>query len=149
MRKLFAGLLCILAGAFLVSCAGKGPDVPEPDVPEATVKVSFINEVEEADFWILPQNPEILKTTLWGTATVAKLGTGSGTELLLREPEEAGTYIFRAIDWHKMYYSANDVRITEGSSIRFVKLNDHETVLVVTGSDGKDSTEYEVFSARL
>ena len=140
MKRLLALLMIVLALPAMTGCGKKAPGGPA---------VTFVNEVEEASFWILPQTPEILKTTVWGTATAAKLGTGRETALILEEPAEAGTYIFRAIGTEGMYYEANGIEISEGSLIRFCNKGQFEQVLQVTGPDGGETAEYEICAARL
>ena len=86
-------------------------------VPQITVSV--VNEGPEADIWILPQTEENLKTTLWGPATVEKLGAGETAELCLTESVDAQAWLIRIIDGDHAYYSAKDVTLESGCSIVF------------------------------
>ena len=143
MKKLITAVIAILTASFMTGCGKKPPAAPSGSA------VSFRNGVEEADIWILPQTPEILKTTLWGTATVKKLREGAEADIRLEAPAEAGTYIFRAIGSGGMYYEANDIGITEGCVIGFRKDDGYTYVLEVAPPGGGEPEIYEVFAARL
>ena len=84
-----------------------------------SIRVTFQNEVEEADVWILPQTEENLKTSLWGTPSVGKLGAGKSAELFLTEDENAEAWLVRIIDDNKAYYSAQDLKLEDGYSVIF------------------------------
>ena len=84
-----------------------------------TVSVSFQNEVEEADVWLLPQTEENLKTSLWGTPSAGALGKGASVELTLTNPEFAETWLLRIIDRDKAYYSAKDLKLEDGYTLVF------------------------------
>ena len=63
MKRSAVFLLVVLAGLLLMSCnQGKGSEAEG----ENMIEVTFVNEVEDADIWILPQTEENLKTTVWG-----------------------------------------------------------------------------------
>ena len=84
-----------------------------------TVTVTFRNEVEEADVWLLPQIEENQKTTLWGTPSAAALGVGETAELCLSNLENAETWLVRIIDDDKAYYAAQDLRLEDGYTVVF------------------------------
>ena len=105
--------------------------VPEPD----TIRVTLINRVDDADFWILPQTEENLKTSLWGTATAKDLRADETREITLAEAEDA--YIVRVIDDESAYYSAKDVRLGDGYSIRFTTGDSrYDAVIEILDADG-------------
>ena len=84
-----------------------------------TVSVSFQNEVEEADVWLLPQTEENLKTSLWGTPSAGALEKGESAELTLTNPEYAEAWLVRIIDQDKAYYSARDLKLEDGYTVVF------------------------------
>ena len=84
-----------------------------------SIRVTFQNEVEEADVWILPQTEENLKTSLWGTPSVGMLGASKSADLLLTEDENAEAWLVRIIDDNKAYYSAQDLKLEDGYSVIF------------------------------
>lgn len=111
--------------------------------------VICINGVTEADLWILPQTEENLKTTLWGTATLAKVGTGESRPALLPEPGDGGRYLFRMIDTEGFFYSANGVTLEAGWTLE-IKGDDAPSVtLEIRDGVGTVRYTYEVCTARL
>ena len=84
--------------------------------PKNTISVTVVNDVEEADIWILPQNERNLKTSLWGTATIRKLIVGGSSAVSVGVSEK---YIVRIIDTDKAYYSASDITLDDGYTVRF------------------------------
>lgn len=84
-----------------------------------TVSISFQNEVEEVDVWLLPQTEENLKTTLWGTPSAGALEKGESAELTLTNPEYAEAWLVRIIDRDKAYYSARDLKLEDGYTVIF------------------------------
>lgn len=84
-----------------------------------TVSISFQNEVEEADVWLLPQTEENLKTSLWGTPSAGALEKGASAELALTNPEYAEAWLVRIIDRNKAYYSAQDLKLEDGYTVVF------------------------------
>ena len=111
--------------------------------------VTFINEVNDADVWILPQTEENLKTTVWGTATVSQVKTGESRKTPLCEPSEDGLYIFRMIDTDHFYYSANGLTIEAGWTVKIKGEDLHSITIEVTDENGTLQKTYEVFVARL
>ena len=60
------------------------------------ISVTFVNGVEDADIWILPQTDESLGTTLWGTPTLKD--SVKDTIGTCRVEGGAENYIVRIID---------------------------------------------------
>ena len=104
--------------------------------PVKTVSVTFVNEVEEADIWILPQTEENLKTSLWGTATVSKLKAGEKKAVSVNDNGD-GQFIVRIIDVGGAYYAASGVSLQNGYTIRF-KTEDamYESAIEVVDENG-------------
>ena len=84
-----------------------------------TISVTFQNEVEEADVWLLPQTEENLKTSLWGTPSAGALEKGESVELTLTNPGYAEAWLVRIIDRNKAYYSAQDLKLEDGYTVVF------------------------------
>ncbi len=82
------------------------------------LNVSFRNEVEQAQIWLLPQTEANLKTSLWGTPS-ARLGVGESAELRLTEDETAETWMVRIIDEDHALYSAQDLKLEDGDTVVF------------------------------
>ncbi|MBQ1356122.1 MAG: hypothetical protein IIY72_06535, partial [Solobacterium sp.] len=81
--------------------------------------ITFVNEVTDTDVWILADTEENRKTTVWGTPAVRGLKVNTETEAQLCEPAENGLYLIRMISAGKMYFSADDVVLEDGWTIRF------------------------------
>lgn len=86
-------------------------------IPSLTV--TFRNEVEEADVWLLPQTGENQKTSLWGTPSAAALGVGEAAELSLTNPENAEAWLVKIIDDDKAHYAAQDLKLEDGYTLVF------------------------------
>ena len=108
-----------------------------------TVSISFQNEVEEADIWLLPQTEENLKTSLWGTPSAGALEKGASAELALTNPEYAEAWLVRIIDRGKAYYSARDLKLEDGYTVVF-KSEGSKFDAVIEVHDANDTV---VFSA--
>ena len=114
-----------------------------------TISVTFINDVEKADIWILPQTKENLKTSLWGTATISKLKPGEKKTISINDFEE-GRYIVRIIDDDKAFYSANDIVLKEKYTIRFkTDETKYEAELVTLDQNGEAVSKTEAFQGVL
>ncbi len=106
-------------------------------VERESIRVTLVNNVGLADFWILPQTEENLKTSLWGTATARALGTGERREVVLTETGEQEFFIVRAIDDDHAYYSVSDVTLGDGYTIRFqTEDSGFDAVIEVLDADG-------------
>ena len=84
-----------------------------------SISVTFQNEVEEADVWVLPQTEENRKSSLWGTPSAEKLGPGESVELSLTQAQNAEAWLIRIIDDEKAFYSAQDLKLEDGFALIF------------------------------
>ncbi len=153
MKKTVWIIACCLLLPLLFGCGSEeqGSDAEPEPVIEYTSTVSFVNELTEADLWLLPQTEENLKTSLWGTASAAKVKTGESREIRLPEPGDTGCYIFRMIDVDQYYYSANDLVLEDGWTLSIkTEDGDAQTLTVeVKDTDGAVKGTYSVFAAML
>ena len=147
MKKLLFIAVCVIVGLLLAACR-KTPAKPENPAPADGIGVTLRNEAGEADFWIIPDTEKNRRTTLWGTATAAKVQAGEEREITLGAPE--GQFLLRVIDTESWYHSADGVALKEGDTLRLAADPDNERALIleVTSADGAAET-YKVFSARL
>ena len=106
MKRIICFALCILSGTLLFGCTKTTE--PEPERPRISVFV--VNEANEADVWILPDTEANRKTTLWGTATVAKLNVNDKQPASVEE-SESGAYLFRMIDTDLKFYSVSGIKL--------------------------------------
>ena len=111
--------------------------------------VTVINEVQDANIWILPQTQENLKTTLWGTPTLSDTKKLTSRQAPLCEPGDDGLYIFRMIDVEKFYYSANGIKLEKGYTVRIIGNDLNNIKLEVSDEKGELKETYDVFCARL
>ena len=81
------------------------------------INVTFVNEVNEADIWILPQTEENTNST-WGNATISKLPVNEEKEISLQENRDAESWIINIIAGYQ-YYSVSDIALKEGYTIIF------------------------------
>ena len=145
MKYAIIAAACILA-LLLCSCRTKEQSEPEPPV---TQTVTFHNGVKDADVWILPDTEANRKTTVWGTATAAKVKTGEDRETPLCAPGDGGLYLFRMIDTDGFYYSASGIELKAGWTMRLTGEDLHAITLAVTDENGALQQSCEVFAARL
>ena len=146
MDKTALIVLCLLMLLVLGGCKPGKPNEPQPETGKS---VCFINEVKEADVWILPETEKNLKTTVWGTATAAKVQPGELRRVPLCEPGSSGRYLLRMIDTDSFYYSANSLMLADGWTITLKEDEAHAVTAVVTDSNGTLQSTYEVFAAKL
>lgn len=111
--------------------------------------VTFFNETEKMDVWILPETDENLKTSLWGKATLAGADTGESYILKVSKPETVTTFIFRAIDEDKIYYEANGITLEADCTIKLKKEEPFTFTIEVISKDGNILGTYSVFAAAL
>ena len=91
------------------------------------INVTFVNEVKEADIWILPQTEENTNST-WGNATISKLPVNEEREISLQENRDAESWIINIITGHQ-YYSVSDIALKEGYTIIFkAETNEYNSV---------------------
>lgn len=143
MKKAVLFLLCAVMCCVLFSCK---PKDGEPDLTETKkISVTFINDVEKADIWILPQTEKNLKSSLWGTATISKLERGDNRTVKINESDE-GKYIVRIIDFDHAYFSADDMVIEDNGTIHFqTDETKYEAEIVSVDRSGNTLSSKEAF----
>ena len=145
MKKAVLIVICVLA-LLLCGCQTK----EQNDMNNSDNKtVTFINGVNDADVWILPQTKANLKTTVWGKATASKVQKGESRQTPLCEAGDEGHYIFRMIDTDSFYYSANDLTLEAGWTLELKESDSREVTLEIKDKNGGLKNTYEVFSAKL
>ncbi len=145
-------LILILSAVFLFACASgsKTSKVTQEVAPEETITIGFVNSVQTADVWIIPDTEENRKTSVWGTASVKNAEPEK--EYPVSIPRNDGdTYLLRMIDKDHIYYESKSVTLLEGYSLIIYRNeeNDRDIRLVVYDSDGKELTDESVFNAAL
>ena len=146
MKRVVFFAVCVLISLLLCSCKPKEQNNMNPSNAKT---VTFVNEVREADVWILPETAANLKTTVWGTAVIAKAPVGEARTAPLDPPGDEGHYIFRMIDADHFYYSANGITLEDGWTLTVRGSDLHSVSLEVLDSAGALQQKYEVFAARL
>ena len=146
--------LCLFLVLTLFACQKQEEAKPEETETSTTgemMKIRFVNEVEDTDLWILPQTEKNLKTSLWGTATVAMLKKEDAIEISIEETSDH-LYILRLIDQRGALYSANDFELHDGDTIVFDATDDDfvRARLTLLDKDGKEvKVAEEVFEGML
>ena len=140
MKKSIIYLISML---FLCGCKATGTDNIKNNA------ITIINEVEDADIWILPKTEENLKTTVWGKATVSEVKINETRKAPLCEAGENGLYIIRLIDSNKIFYSADDVVLKSGWTVRITGDDLQSVKLEVVDESGVLKNTYDVFAASL
>ena len=150
-------LLLIVLGAMLLICsAACKAEQGESDMKNKSqtnsagkISVSFVNDVDEADVWILPQTKENLKTTLWGTPTLSKLKKGE--KEIADIGGETEKFIIRIIDTDHAYYAVNDIVLGDGYTVRFkTEESKFDAEIVVLDENGnKTASKENVFEGML
>ncbi|MBQ8995163.1 MAG: hypothetical protein IJ091_05060 [Oscillospiraceae bacterium] len=107
MGKMFWILLCvILVSLLFTACAGRK-------------EVTLINDVEEADLWILPQTEDNLSDAP-NTKAMFHLNAGEKATVTLDELGGPGTYIFTAIGSDRQaFYWFQDMDLEAGYTLHF------------------------------
>ena len=144
MRRIAFVTLCALL--LLCGCRTNGQTAASEEIDRT---VTVINDVQEADIWILPQTEKNMKTTVWGTATVSKVPVGEPRQASIPEPGDDGYYMFRMIDTEQFYYSANGITLKEGWTVAIKGTVPDSVTVEVTDENGVLQGTYEVFAARL
>ena len=111
--------------------------------------VTVVNDVRDADIWILPATAANLNTTVWGTATAAKVSIGESRLAKAAISEETALYMFRMIDADDFYYAADSLVLEEGWTVRIFGEDLNAIAIEVTDENGVLRNTYEVFAARL
>lgn len=114
------------------------------------IRIRFAAEIEKADVWIMPDSDLNRRKSLWGTATVSELDSGSGREVTVPKSRTNSAFLVRAIDADQMYYLAKDVVLEDGYSVTLRKGDDSMSFrLEVEDADGRQAGSYEIFAAHL
>ena len=116
--------------------------------------VTFVNEIQEASHWFLPDTEENRKKSLWGEASVAAvsgLKTNQATEIVIEGTEESDQYLLRMIDTDQIYYAFDSLVLKEGCSLRFYRDSSafEEVSLEVQYPDGEEAVLYSGFAGTL
>ena len=143
MKKLLIAALLTLA-LLLGGCAAERTE--DMETPKNTVTV--INGMNDADIWLLPDTAENRKTTMWGAATV-RAESNCTVTAELGEAGDGGLYLFRMIDSDGFYYSANELRLEPGCTLRIYGEDIMSPSLEVARADGSAKNTYKLFAARL
>lgn len=147
MKKYLFLAICIMISLVLVSCNTNqgGTEMNNATESNSTIEVGFINDVIEADVWILPQTEENLKSTLWGTATISKLKAGGEKSVEIDESDDH-KYIIRLIDSDSAYFSVRDVALQSGYTICFkTDGTKYESKIEVIDQSGNELLSEEAF----
>ncbi len=130
----------------LFGCKKKNID---SDVKEKSISVEVLNELNEADIWIIPDNEENRKTTVWGKATVSGIKLNEKEVFTITIQDSIESFIINVIDIDKMYYSSNDVKLLDGYKLTLKKGEDIlSSTLIVTDCNG-NTTEYALYGGKL
>lgn len=146
MKK--TALIIVFLMAMLIACGCENGEQSNMEI-EKTKQITFINELNSADVWILPQTEQNLKTTVWGTAIISKADTSESVSAMIPEPSDDGLYIFRMIDTDGYYYSANGLTIEAGWTVKILGEDLNSVTIEVTDENGALQKTYEAFAARL
>ena len=156
MKRTIAFITCILMLLAFCGCDEGRPSHVNNSTQSTTptnapvrAMLTVINNVTEADVWILPDTEENRSTTVWGTATAAGVKTGERRSITLPEAGDEGLYLLRMIDTDEMYYSASAVELKEGWTIEIREADAGPITAKVTDEDGDVQCVYDVFSAHL
>ena len=144
MKKKLLIPICAIICVLLCSCGTEQGEVDmETSSPTEvrTISVTFVNEVKEADIWILPQTEENLNTSLWGTPTFSKMKAGDSRKGAVSFAD-SGRYILRIIDTDSGYYSANDLVLGDDLTVVFSTSDTkYEATVVILDENGDQSAQ--------
>ncbi len=104
--------------------------------------VTFINEVEETDVWILPDTEENRELP-YSRPTIDDLALNGTSDVSL---EADGDYVIHMFSSDGMYYGVEGVALRAGDTVRFVRQG-FGCALEVTDGEGDPVSSYEVFGA--
>ena len=116
---------------------------------EQNQTVTIINEVRDADVWILSDTEQNRKTTVWGKATAAQVAAGKSRRAELCAPGDGGLYLFRMIDADSFYYSVSEIRLKNGWQLTVSGDELDGVKVTVADENGTVQKEYDAFTARL
>ena len=147
MKRTSLIVLCALMTLLLCCCKSEEQDDNMQIANNKTV--TFINLINGADVWILPQTEENLKTTVWGTPTISKAKAGESFNAVVEDAGDIGVYMLRMIDTDGFFYSADGLILESGWTIE-IKGNDTDLITAeVKDENGVLTGNYDIFSARL
>lgn len=149
MKRIGLVLLCLAVLCLLAGCDREGTENVNSKTSDVTAAVTIRNGVTEADVWLLPDTAENRSTSLWGTATEAKVKTEESRKAALPEPGDDGRYLLRMIDTDGMYYSADGLTLANGWQIEIREVDIMRVTATVTDENGAVQSVYDVFSAHL
>ena len=131
--------------------AGNGTGSSENSLVDDGSVVTFRNEVEKTDVWILPDTEENRKLSVWGTATIGGLEKDKSAEVSLFALGGSGQYLVHMITPDEMYFGVSDIKLDAGYTMRFYLADEeyHVWMLEVKDADGNAVDDLEVFGARL
>lgn len=131
--------------------AGNGTGSSENSPVDDGSVVTFRNEVEKTDVWILPDTEENRKLSVWGTATIGGLEKDKSAEVSLFALGGPGQYLVHMITPDEMYFGVSDIKLDAGYTMRFYLADEeyHVWMLEVKDADGNAVDDLEVFGARL
>lgn len=142
-------IIIILAVIAVIYLMGKNYQNRQQELEH--IEISFTNQLNESDIWIIPDTESNRKTTTWGTATLSKMKINDKkSAYIVKSIKSENSYLIRLIDVDKMFYSADAVIINNNDSIIIKKGNEPMSAIVeVYDSNGKINASYEMFMAKL
>lgn len=146
MKRILISVVCLLISLILLSCNAKEKNSVET---KNRITITVIDDVKEADIWILPDTAANKKTSVWGKATASHVALGESRRVPLCEPGDDGKYILRMIDSDSFYYSANEIELQAGWTLRIKEKGSGAVAAEVSYENGLLKNTYDVFSARL
>jgi hypothetical protein len=146
MKRILISVVCLLISLILLSCNVKEKNSLET---KNRITITVIDDVKEADIWILPDTAANKKTSVWGKATASHVALGESRRVPLCEPGDDGKYILRMIDSDSFYYSANGIELQAGWTLRIKEKGSGAVAAEVSDENGLLKNTYDVFSARL
>lgn len=137
MKKKLLIPVCLIICLLLCSCETWQEQASVNSSQNKTMTISFVNDVEEADVWIVPQTEKMLKSSVWGTPVFSKMKPGK-EEACTVSDSEAGIYMIRIIDSQQALFAANDVFLDNGYSVCFkTGASKYEASIVILDENGK------------
>ena len=111
-------LILILSAVVLFACAsGRRTSEDALEVaPEEIITISFVNSIQTADVWIIPDTEENRKTSVWGTADLKNAEPEKEYSVPIQR-NDGDTYLLRMIDKDHTYYESKSIMLKEGYSV--------------------------------
>ena len=146
MRRTVRCLILFFGVIMIFTLFGCGKQKHELHFDRECFRVTFINNVETADVWVLPQTDDNLKSSLWGTASAKSLEVNTQRDITLSKTDESELYIVNIIDADHAYYSAQNIRLDDGYVIRFTTEDSkYDAYIEVLNTDGAVLMKQEAF----